>query len=141
MIAQGLTTTFKQNCLLGMENFGAGTPYVYKLALYTANATLDNTTTAYTANNEVTGTGYTAGGLVLTPIPPASDMVANVAYLSFQPAVWSPASFTCRGGLIYNSTTGAAVAVLDFGADKTPTATFSVIFPPTAASSAVIRFT
>lgn len=141
MIAQGLTTVFKQNCLLGVENFGVGTPYTYKLALYTAVAALDNTTTTYTTDNEVSGTGYTAGGAVLTVIPPVADTAANVAYLSFQSVNWSPASFTCRGGLIYNSTTGAAVAVLDFGADKSPTATFTVTFPTAAADSAVIRFT
>ena len=140
MITQGQTTLFKNNCLSGLENFASGTPYVYKIALYTANATLNNSTTAYTTDNEVTGTGYTAGGEVLTPIVPAYDTTANVAYVSFANITWNPASFTCRGALIYNSTTGAAVAVLDFGSDKTATSTFTITFPTDNAANAVIRF-
>lgn len=139
-IVQGLTTQFKVNCLNALENFGVGTPYTYKIALYNANANLDNTTTAYTTTNEVTGTGYTAGGAVLTPIAPASNTTANTAYVSFNNVTWSPAAFTCRGALIYNSTTGAAVCVLNFGSDKTCTSTFTVTFPADDASNAVIRF-
>lgn len=140
MITQGQTTLFKANCLSGLENFASGTPYIYKIALYTANATLNNSTTAYTTDSEVTGTGYTAGGKVLTPIVPAYDTTANVAYISFANITWNPASFTCRGALIYNSTTGAAVAVLDFGSDKTATGTFTITFPTDNAANAVIRF-
>ena len=139
-IIQGLTTLFKVNCLSALENFAAGTPYTYKIALYNANANLDNTTTAYTTTNEVTGTGYTAGGAVLTPIAPTSNTTANTAYVSFSNVTWSPAAFTCRGALIYNSTTGAAVCVLNFGSDKTCTSTFTVTFPADDASNAVIRF-
>jgi hypothetical protein len=137
-IQQGQTTIFKQNCLSGLENFAAGTPYVYKIALYTANADLSYATTAYTATGEVTGTGYTAGGQVLTVIPPASS--DQTAYISFANVIWSPASFTCRGALIYNSTTNAAVAVLDFGADKSPTTSFTITFPTDNATNAIIRF-
>ena len=140
MITQGQTTTFKANCLSGLEDFTGTSPYVYKIALYTANATLNNSTTAYTTDNEITGTGYTAGGEVLQPIAPAYDTTANVAYISFQTVLWNPASFTCRGALIYNSTTGAAVAVLDFGSDKTATSTFTITFPADNAANAVIRF-
>ena len=140
MIQQGACTCFKQNCLSGLENFAVGTPYTYKIALYTASASLDNTTTAYTTDNEITGTGYTAGGETLTPIPPASNTTSNTAYISFQNAVWNPAAFTCRGALIYNATTGAAVCVLDFGSDKTASNTFQVTFPADDASNAIIRF-
>jgi len=140
-IAQGLTTVFKQNCLSGLENFAAGTPYTYNIALYNANANLDNSTTVYTTTNEISGTGYIAGGQALTIIPPASNTNANTAYISFQPAVWNPAAFTCRGALIYNSTTGAAVCVLNFGSDKTCTTSFTVTFPADDASNAIIRFT
>ena len=139
-IVQGLTTVFKLNCLKGLENFNTGTPYTYKIALYNANASLDNTTTAYTTTDEITGTGYTAGGTVLTPIAPTSNTTANTAYVSFSNVTWSPAAFTCRGALIYNSTTGAAVCVLNFGSDKTCTSTFTVTFPADDASNAVIRF-
>lgn len=141
MIVQGQTTIFKSNCLSGLENFASGTPYVYKLALYTANATLNSSTLAYTTTDEVTGTGYTAGGITLTPVGPSYDLVAAIAYVSFGTAAWNPASFTCRGGLIYNSTTGSAVAVLDFGSDKTATSTFTVTFPTDDATNAIIRFT
>jgi hypothetical protein len=138
-IQQGQCTIFKKNCLSGLENFAVGTSYVYKIALYTANADLSYTTTAYTTVGEVVGTGYTAGGNTLTVIPPAtSDLTA---YLSFATTTWNPASFTTRGALIYNSTTGAAVAVLDFGADKTPTSTFTITFPTNDAANAIIRFT
>ena len=138
-ITQGLTTTFKVNLLNGAENFTGTSPYVYKIALYNANASLDNTTTAYTSNNEITGTGYTAGGQVITPIAPASDTSANVAYVSFNNVTWSPAVFTCRGALIYNSTTGAAVCVLNFGSDKSCSSTFTITFPADDVSNAVIR--
>lgn len=140
MIVQGLTTIFKQNCLSQLENFTGTSPYTYNLALYTALANLDNTTTAYTSLNEVTGTGYTTGGQALTIIPVTSDNIAKVAYLSFQSVTWSPAGFTCRGGLIYNATTGAAVCVLNFGSDKTASNSFTVTFPTDDAANAVIRF-
>jgi len=137
-IAQGQCTIFKQNCLSGLENFAVGTPYTYKIALYTANATLNQSTLTYTTTGEVVGTGYTAGGQTLTVIPPQTD--DYTAYLSFNTVTWNPASFTVRGALIYNSTTNAAVAVLDFGADKTPTTSFTITFPTNNAANAIIRF-
>jgi len=137
-IVQGQCTIFKQNCLSALENFAVGTPYTYKIALYTANANLNNTTLAYTTVGEVVGTGYTAGGKILTVIPPTSS--EYTAYLSFNNVTWNPANFTTRGALIYNSTTNAAVAVLNFGADKTPTSSFTITFPTDDASNAIIRF-
>jgi hypothetical protein len=137
-IAQGQCTVFKKNCLSALENFAVGTSYVYKIALYTANATLNQSTLTYTTTGEVVGTGYTAGGKTLTVIPPQTD--DYTAYLSFNTVTWNPASFTVRGALIYNSTTNAAVAVLDFGADKTPTTSFTITFPTNNASNAIIRF-
>ena len=139
MITQGQCTIFKQNCLSALENFAVGTPYTYKIALYTASANLDETTLAYTSVGEVVGTGYTATGQTLTISQrPASSGVT--AYISFSNVTWSPASFTTRGALIYNSTTGAAVAVLNFGADKTPTTSFTITFPTADAADAIIRF-
>lgn len=138
MITQTQCTSFKVNLLSGLENFANGTPYTYKIALYNANANLDANTTAYTTSNEATGTGYTAGGETLVVIPPTSQN--TTAYISFQNAVWTSASFTVRGALIYNSTTSAAVAVLNFGSDKTVTnQTFTVTFPTATADTAVIR--
>lgn len=138
-IQQGTCTIFKQNCLSGLENFAAGTSYVYKIALYTANADLSYATTAYTTTGEISGTGYTAGGKVLSPTVPASS--GQTAYVSFDNVTWNPASFTCRGALIYNSTTGAAVAVLDFGSDKIATSTFTVTFPTNNDTTAILRLT
>ena len=140
-IAQGQTTIFKQNCLSALENFAVGTPYTYKIALYTANATLNADTLTYVTTGEVVGTGYTAGGqaLVISQIPTYISGTTT-AYISFSNAVWNPASFTCRGALIYNSTTNAAVAVLDFGADKTASSTFTIAFPTASSTTAILRF-
>ena len=139
MITQGQCTIFKQNCLSALENFAVGTPYTYKIALYTASADLNETTLAYTTVGEVVGTGYTATGkpLTISQVPTSSGYTA---YISFSNVTWSPASFTTRGALIYNSTTGAAVAVLNFVADKTPTTSFTVTFPTATSTDAIIRF-
>lgn len=138
MLQQGLCTVFKQNCLSGLENFAVGTTYVYKIALYTAIANLGPSTLTYTVDGEVVGDGYTAGGEVLTVIPPESSN--QTSYVSFANVVWDPASFTARGALIYNETTGAAVAVLDFGSDKVASNTFTITFPADTSSDAIIRF-
>ena len=136
-IVQTQCTVFKNNLLSGLENFTLASPYVYNIALYTANASLDATTTAYNAINEVVGTGYTAGGRPLVVIPPAYS--GSTAYVSFNNVTWTGASFTCRGALIYNATTGAAVAVINFGADKIAGPNFTVTFPTADASNAIIR--
>ena len=138
MIQQGACTCFKVNLASGVENFTALSPYTYKIALYTANANLGPATLTYTSDNEVTGMGYTPTGEVLTIIPVASGN-STTAYFSFQNVTWNPANFTARGALIYNSTTNAAVCVLDFGSDKTATNTFTVTFPAATATDAVIR--
>ena len=136
-IIQTQCTVFKVNLLKALENFNTGSPYVYRIALYTAVANLNADTLLYTTDGEITGTGYTAGGELLYPtVPVSSD---GVAYLSFANVTWTPANFTCRGALIYNGTTGAAVAVLNFGSDKTATNTFTVTFPTATSTSAVLR--
>lgn len=110
-----------------------------KIALYTNSATLDATTTAYTTSNEVVGTGYTAGGNTLTGNAISSG--GTTAWITFSDSSWTTATITARGALIYDSTqSNAAIAVLDFGADKTSTAgTFTVQMPVAAASTALIR--
>ena len=140
MIQQGLCTIFKENVLLALENFSVTTPYTYNIALYDALANLGPTTLIYTTDHEITGTGYTTGGKALTIIPPVADQATSTAYLSFVDVTWNPASFTTAGALIYNSTTNAAVAVLDFGSNKTATNSFTVTFPTAASTSAIIRF-
>ena len=134
---QTLCSVFKQNLLKGVENFNTGTPYVYKIALYTSLADLDATTSAYTTANEITGTGYSAGGAILTPIVPG--LTDTTAFVSFNNVTWSPASFTANSALIYNATTNAAVCVLNFGSDKVATNSFTITFPVDDASTAVIR--
>jgi hypothetical protein len=139
-IYQTACTVFKDNILRGVENFNTGTPYTYKIALYTANAILNADTLTYTSVGEVVGTGYTAGGKTLTISQiPTSQTGTTVAYISFANALWNPAAFTCRGALIYNSTTNAAVAILDFGADKTASSTFTVTFPTATSTTAILR--
>lgn len=111
-----------------------------KLALYTSTATLNEDTTAYSATNETSGTGYSAGGIVLTGA--TINTSNNVVYVSFNNAVWSPASFTTAGGLIYNaSKSNKSIAVLSFGGDKTATNTFTVQMPTNSYNSALLRFT
>lgn len=142
-LAQGQCACFKQNLLSGLENFASGTPYTYRIALYTGLANLNAQTTSYTTSNEVIGTGYTAGGKVLTisQVPTTvSTTTSSTAFISFNNAVWNPAAFTARGALIYNATTLAAVLVLDFGSDKTASTSFTVQFPAATASTAVTGF-
>jgi len=110
-----------------------------KIALYTNSATLDATTTVYSATNEVVGTGYTAGGNTLTGN--AISYGGTTAWITFSDSSWTTATITARGALIYDSSqSNAAIAVLDFGADKVSTAgTFTVQMPVAAASTALIR--
>jgi len=111
-----------------------------KMALYTANADLNASTTVYTTTDEVVGTGYVAGGNTLTGVVVSQS--GSTAYLDFDNVTWDPAAFTARGALIYNTSLGnLAIAVLDFGADKTATTSFTVQMPANTATSALIRFT
>ena len=131
--------SFKQQLFEGDFDFSSGTTQTFKIALYTNNATLDQTTTTYTGTTgEVVATGYTAGGAAITPSL-AIDSSTGIAYIDFSDASWSGA-FTARGALIYRVTTGnPAICVLDFGSDKTSTATFVVEFPPNTSTAALIR--
>jgi hypothetical protein len=131
---QTLTTQAK---LVALQALATGT---LKMALYTADADLGAGTLTYTTANEVVGTGYTAGGNVLTGVTVLTS--GTTAYLDFDDVVWNPAGFTARGALIYNTSLGnLALAVLDFGADKTTTTTFTVQTPANTADAALIRFT
>ena len=128
--------TFKTGLMDGTFSFTSDTFY---MALYTNAATLDAATTAYTATGEVVASGYTAGGLALTIAQaPTVGNSGNTAYISFNNAVWTSA-LTARGALIYKAGAGGAVCVLDFGADKTSTTTFTVQFPAISNTSAIIR--
>jgi len=137
MITQTLCSIFKLNLFKALEDFDPASASVYKIALYSPIADLDASTLAYTTLNEVVGTGYVAGGMTLTKVEPS--LSGTTAFISFDPVTWSPAEFTTRGALIYNATTNAAVAVLNFGPDKTATLVFTVTFPTNNADNAVIK--
>lgn len=130
---QTLTTQAKY---IALQHLATGT---LKMALYTANADLNAATLVYTTTNEVSGTGYTAGGKTLTGVTVSQS--GTTAYLDFADVTWDPAAFTARGALIYNSSLdNLAVAVLDFGSDKTATTSFTVQVPANTADAALVRF-
>jgi O-acetylhomoserine/O-acetylserine sulfhydrylase-like pyridoxal-dependent enzyme len=139
-ITQVLTDTFKQDCLDGAQNLGNG-GNTLKIALYTSSASLGATTSAYSTTNEVSGTGYTAGGVTLSSQAVAYDSSNNVAYFDAADPSWSSATITARGALIYNNTkSNASIAVLDFGSDfSSSNGTFQVQFPSAAHNTALIR--
>jgi hypothetical protein len=139
-ITQAMCTSFKQELMVGTHDFTATTGSSFKIALYTSSATLGATTTAYSATNEVSGTGYTAAGEALTNVTPTTS--GTTALTDFADQTWASSTITARGALIYNDTAAGdpAVLVLDFGADKTSTAgDFTVVFPAADASNAIIR--
>ena len=144
-IVQTSTTSFKTELLQAVHNFGPTSADTFKIALYTAAADLNATTTVYSTANEVVGTGYTAGGntLVISTSPTADNNSYGIptAYISFANTTWSTASFTARAALIYNSSQGnKSVAILDFGSDKTVSGTdFTVQFPTATSNSAIVR--
>lgn len=141
-----MCTSFKKQLLEGAHDFRASGGDTFYMALYTNSATLDASTTAYTTSGETTntsGSAYVAGGQALANVNPTSS--GTTAFTDFADEVWSTASFTARGALIYNTTpahtyTNPSVVVLDFGSDKTASAgDFTVIFPTADASNAIIR--
>jgi hypothetical protein len=140
-ITQSMCTSFKQALLDGEMDFSSDTSQTFKIALFTSSATLGAATTAYSTTNEVTGTGYTAGGNTLS-ISTNPTTSGTTAYLDFADTTWSAATITARGALIYKAdgATNPAVAVLDFGSDKTSTAgDFTIQFPTADASNAILR--
>ena len=139
-ITQTLTDTFLQDCLDGAQNLGSS-GNTLKIALYTSSATLGSTTSAYTTTNEVSGTGYTAGGATLASQAVAYDATNQVAFFDAADPAFTTATITARGALIYNNTkSNASIAVLDFGSDFTSTAgTFTVQLPSAAHNTAIIR--
>jgi hypothetical protein len=135
-----MCTSFKKELMTATHDFTASTGNTFKLALYDNNASFTAATTAYTATNEVSGTGYSAGGGTLTNVTPTTS--GTTAYADFADLTFSTATITARGALIYNDTaTGdPSVVVLDFGGDKTSTAgDFTIVFPTADASNAIIR--
>lgn len=138
-IQQGLTNSFKQEMLQAGQNLATDT---LKMALYTAFSDIGPLTTVYTTTNEVVGTGYTAGGELVTGATISTDVNTGTVYVDFADVSWPGASFTARGALIYNVTrSNKSVAVLDFGSDKTFTSTNNTVtMPVNTATTALIRF-
>ena len=137
-ILQGMCSSFKQESWLGIHDLDTDT---IKMALYTANANLSQATTAYNVSTpgQVSGVGYISGGVVLTNVQVL--LSGTTAYVTFDNPVWPNASFTCRGALIYNETAGnRAIAVLDFGSDKTASGSFTIQLPAATATTALLRF-
>jgi hypothetical protein len=136
-IVQTQTTSFKAQLYQGIHDL---TTDVIKIALYTANANLNEDTTAYSVDlvGQVIATGYTAGGLQLTPITVSTS--GYTAYVSFPNITWT-AALTARCALIYNDTVAGkpSVAVLDFGSDKTSTTTFTIAMPTNGPTTSLIR--
>jgi hypothetical protein len=142
-ITQAMCTSFKKELLEGKHDFTNGADAM-KLALFTSSATLSAATTDYSTTNEASGTGYTAGGGALTNVTPTSS--GTTAFTDFNDLTFSSSTITARGAMIYNTQTGGgssttdAVAILDFGADKTSTnGDFTIQFPTADASNAIIR--
>jgi len=135
-----MCTSFKKELLEAVHNFKNSGGDTFKIALYTNSASFDASTTAYTATNEVSGTGYSAGGNTLTRVDPTTS--GTTAFTDFADTTWSSSTITARGALIYNDSASGnpAVVVLDFGADKTSTnGDFTVVFPTADSSNAIIR--
>lgn len=135
MIVQTQCTSFKAECYQGIHDLLNDT---IKMALYASAADLNELTTTYSTTSEITGSGYVAGGKVMLGV--TINAIDSVAYVNFSNVVWNPSAFTARGALIYNaSKANRAIAVLDFGSDKTTATTFTVIMPANTATSALIR--
>jgi len=138
-ITSAICTSFKQEILVGTHDLTASSGDTFKLALFTSSATLGASTTAYSTSNEVSGTGYSAGGATLTSVTPTTD--GTTAVCDFSDVSFTSASFTANGCLIYNSSqSDKAVAVIAFGGEKTVSrGTFTIQFPTADASNAIIR--
>jgi hypothetical protein len=135
-----IANSFKGQILRAIHNFTASTGNTFKLAMYQTDATLGASTTSYTSSQEVTSSGYTAGGKAL--VNSGVKVSGAVAITNFSNVSWTGVTLTAQGALIYNDTASGdpAVCVLDFGGAKTATAgTFTVQFPAFTTSAAIIR--
>ena len=143
-ITQGVCNIFFSDLMKGLYDLTTGTAQDFKCALYTSDAELGPTTSAYTATNEVSGTGYTAGGVSLTVANLTGGASYPVAFMDFDDATWAGSTITARGALVYNNTLAGknAMFTLDFGSDRSSSSsTFRVKFPGDNASDAILRLT
>lgn len=138
-ITTAMCTSFKSGLMSALHDFDNPGGNTFKIALYTSSATLGASTTAYSASDEVSGTGYTAGGASLTSVSPTSS--GTTAYVDFADVTWSASTITANGALIYNAnSSNASVVTLAFGSDKSSSnGDFQIIFPTANATDAIIR--
>lgn len=138
-ISTAMTTSFKSELMSALHDFDNPGGNTFKIALYTSSATLGASTTAYSATNEVSGTGYSAGGNTLTSVSPTTS--GTTAYVDFADTTWSNSTITANGALIYNAnSSNAAVVTLAFGSDKSSSnGDFTIVFPTANATDAIIR--
>ncbi len=141
-ITQAIANAFKKQLLEGDQNFSSSSGDKFKLALYTSSATLNSATTSFTTSGEVANTGtYASGGDPLTG--QNTSIASGVAIVDFADLSFTGVTLTARGAMIYNTSsavTNAAVAILDFGADKTATSgTFTIQFPAFTTAAAILR--
>lgn len=138
-ISTSMCTSFKSGLMSALHNFNNPGGNTFKIALYTSTATLGASTTAYSATNEITGTGYTAGGQALTSVSPTTS--GTTAYVDFADVTWSSSTITANGALIYNAnSSNASVITLAFGSDKSSSnGDFVIVFPTANATDAIIR--
>ena len=139
-MTQAMCTSFKKELFTATHNFAAAGGHTFKMALYVAAATLDATTTAYSASNEASGAGYSAGGFTLTNVDPSTSGTTAMVTFSANPT-WTSATFSASQALIYNtSASNKAVAVLDFGGTQTVTVgDFVVTLPAVTSTTALLR--
>lgn len=138
-ISTSMCTSFKSGLMSALHDFDNPGGNTFKIALYTSSATLGASTTAYSATNETSGTGYVAGGNTLTSVSPTTS--GTTAYVDFADTTWSSSTITANGALIYNANAAnASVVVLAFGSDKSSSnGDFQIIFPTANATDAIIR--
>jgi hypothetical protein len=138
-ISTAMCTSFKSELMSALHDFDNPGGNTFKIALYTSSATLGASTTAYSATNEVSGTGYSAGGNTLTSVSPTTS--GTTAYVDFADTTWSNSTITANGALIYNAnSSNAAVVTLAFGSDKSSSnGDFTIVFPTANATDAIIR--
>ena len=131
-----MCTSFKKELFEATHDFTSDT---FKIALFTSSASLGASTTAYSTSNEISGSGYSAGGVALTVVAPTTD--GTSAFVDFNDPSWTSASFTANGALIYNSSkSNKAVAAFAFGGDQTVSSgTFAITIPAAASGTAVVR--
>jgi hypothetical protein len=138
-ISTAMCTSFKSELMSALHDFDNPGGNTFKIALYTSSATLGASTTAYSTSNEITGTGYSAGGNTLTSVSPTTS--GTTAYVDFADTTWSNSTITANGALIYNAnSSNAAVVTLAFGSDKSSSnGDFVIVFPTANATDAIIR--